>query len=191
LPPRPPGPPLFPYTTLFRSRALEYISYHAIEASCRLAQERGSFPAFAQSRWARGLVPIDTWVALQRERGAAADADPTLDWDRLRALVRHGIRNGALLAIAPTATTSPIAGTTPSLDPYYANVFSRQTLSGKGLELDPVLVAELRSLGLWEQVRHRVVEERGDVCLIEDIPRDVRRRFPSAYQLPPEAYIEV
>lgn len=172
-------------------RALEYISYHAIEASCRLAQERGSFPAFAQSRWARGLVPIDTWVALQRERGAAADADPTLDWDRLRALVRHGIRNGALLAIAPTATISLIAGTTPSLDPYYANVFSRQTLSGKFLEINPVLVDELRSLGLWEQVRHRLVEERGDVSLIEDIPLDIRRRFPTAYQIPPEAYIEV
>src|SRR5690606_41314396 len=83
------------------------------------------------------------------------------------------------------------AGTTPSLDPYSANVFSRQTLSRKFLEINPVLVDELRSLGLWEQVRHRLVEERGDVSLIEDIPLDVRRRFPTAYQIPPEAYIEV
>ena len=125
----------------------------------RLAQERESFPAFPRAA-GPGVAFIDTWV-VRRGNGEPPGRHPTLDWDRLRALCTARIRNGALLAIAPTATISLIAGTTPSLDPYHANVFSRQTLSGKSLEINPVLVDELRSLGLWEQVRHRLVEERG------------------------------
>ena len=176
----------------FTDRVVEFVSYCAIEASCDMSQERGSFPAFADSRWARGQVPIDTLAELDRQRGGVeVDRTARLDWDALRARVRGGMRNGTVMAIAPTATISLIAGTTPSLDPYYANVFARQTLSGKFLEVNRVLVEQLKEVGLWEAVRERIVAERGDISRIEAIPQALRRRFPTAYQIPPDAYIEV
>ncbi|QIA27785.1 ribonucleoside-diphosphate reductase subunit alpha [Thermaerobacter sp. PB12/4term] len=182
-----------PETAELADRVLEFISYHAILASHRLAEERGSFPAFAESGWARGKVPLDTLADLEEERGrpVTVDRSARLDWEGVRARVRQGMRNGAVLAVAPTATISLIAGTTPSLDPPYSNVFSRQTLSGKFLEVNRVLVEELRQRGLWEAVRDRIVEERGDLQAIAELPADLRRRYPTAYQVPPEAYLEI
>ncbi|PZN08353.1 MAG: ribonucleoside-diphosphate reductase subunit alpha, partial [Bacillota bacterium] len=137
--------------------------------------------------------PLDTLADLEAERGQPVVVDRTarLDWEAVRAQVRKGMRNGTVLAVAPTATISLIAGTTPSLDPPYANVFSRQTLSGKFLEINRVLVEELERRGLWEAARDRIVEERGDLQPIAEIPADVRRRYPTAYQVPPEVYLEV
>ena len=182
-----------PATAELVDRVTEFVSYHAILASCALARERGVFPSFPESRWARGQVPLDTLADLERERGEPVQVDRTarLDWEPVREAVRKGMRNGAVMAIAPTATISLIAGTTPSLDPYYANVFSRQTLSGKFLEVNRVLVEELQRMGLWERVRERIVEERGDLSDIREIPEEVRRRYPTAYQVPPEAYIQL
>ncbi|MCS7050472.1 MAG: ribonucleoside-diphosphate reductase subunit alpha [Thermomicrobium sp.] len=174
-------------------RIAEFLSYRAIEASCELARERGCFPTFAASRWAEGVLPIDTLADLAADRGIPVDVDRsrTLDWDSLRVRVRGGMRNGAVMAIAPTATIALIAGTTPSLDPYYANVFSRQTLSGKFLEVNPVLVEELRRRDMWERVLPELVAARGDLRAVPSCPADLVERFPTAYQVPPEAYVEV
>jgi len=174
-------------------RITEFLSYHAILASTELADERGSFPTFARSRWANGVLPIDTLEELARERGFPVDVDRsmTLAWESLRERVRRGMRNGAVMAIAPTATIALIAGTTPSLDPYYANVFSRQTLSGKFLEVNPVLVEELQRRGLWERLLPDLIAARGDLRAVPDCPPDLVERFPTAYQIPPEAYVEV
>ncbi|WP_448575565.1 ribonucleoside-diphosphate reductase subunit alpha [Thermomicrobium sp.] len=174
-------------------RIAEFLSYHAIMASCALAEERGAFPTFASSRWAAGVLPIDTLDELAAARGFPVEVDRSrrLDWEPLRQRVRRGLRNGAVMAVAPTATIALLAGTTPSLDPYYANVFSRQTLSGKFLEVNPILVDELRRRGLWEQLLPDLVAARGDLRAVPGCPPDLVARFPTAYQVPAEAYIEV
>ncbi len=176
----------------FTDRLVEFLSFCAIEASCELAAQRGAFPSFGESRWSQGLVPFDTLEDLHRLRGQVeVDRSSSLDWDSLRRRVREGIRNGTVLAIAPTATISLIAGTTPGIDPYYANLFARQTLSGKFLEFNRVLVEQLQASGLWERVRERLVEARGDLSEIEDVPQTLRDLHRTAYQIPPEDYVRV
>lgn len=174
-------------------RVVEFVSYEAILESHRLAGERGAFPNFGRSEWARGRVPLDTLTDLAAGRGLELKVDPSarLDWEPVRAAVRLGMRNGTVLAVAPTATIALIAGTSPSLDPYYSNIFARQTLSGKFLEVNPVLFEELKSLGLWEQAREALVESQGDVRALTWLPQEIRRRYPTAYQLSPEAYLEL
>jgi ribonucleotide reductase alpha subunit len=174
-------------------RVVEFLSYRAILASHALARERGPFPNFGRSEWARGRVPPDTLADLEADRGlpVAVDRSGALDWEPVRAVARAGMRNGTVLAVAPTATISLIAGTSSSLDPYYSNVFSRQTLSGKFLEFHPVLVEELKGLGLWERAREALIENQGDVRAIGWLPAELRRRYPTAYQISPEAYLEV
>ncbi len=182
-----------PAAAEFADRVTEFISYHAILTSHELAQERGVFPRFAQSEWAKGRVPIDTLDDLERERGEplAVDRTARLDWETVRTKVRCGMRNGTVMAIAPTATIALIAGTSPSLDPYFSNFFSRQTLSGKFAEFNPVLVAELKRLGLWGQVREHLIAARGDLQEVDDVPEALKQRFPTAFQVTPEAYLRV
>lgn len=174
-------------------RLMEFISYHAILTSHELAKERGVFPRFSQSEWAKGRVPIDTLADLERERGEpiAIDRKERLDWHLVREKVKEGMRNGTVMAVAPTATIALIAGTSTSLDPYFANIFSRQTLSGKFVEFNPVLVETLKRLGLWEKVRERLIAARGDLTELAEIPEDIKRCFPTAFHISPDAYLSI
>ncbi|HHX82079.1 MAG TPA: ribonucleoside-diphosphate reductase subunit alpha, partial [Pseudomonadaceae bacterium] len=44
----------------FADHSMEVISYHAIEASSQLAEERGSYSTFAGSLWSQGILPINS-----------------------------------------------------------------------------------------------------------------------------------
>jgi ribonucleoside-diphosphate reductase alpha chain len=101
------------------------------------------------------------------------------------------MRNSTLMAIAPTANISHIAGTTPGLDPQFAQIFSRSTLNGKFLEVNPNLVRELKKLDLWEDLKEDVFANQGDIQNIEGIPDDVKAVYKTSFQLSPYAFIEV
>ena len=172
---------------------MEFVSWHAIDASADLARERGSYPNFAGSGWSRGLVPIDTIARLETDRGVPVSVDRTqrLDWNALRLKVRGGIRNATLLAIAPTASIGLVAGTTPGLDPQFSQLFSRTTSSGKFLEVNRNLVADLKARGLWESVRADLLRQRGDLSQIEAVPADLKAIYRTSFQLAPSAFVNV
>ncbi len=174
-------------------RVVEFVSWHAIDASADLAAERGAYPAFDGSGWSRGRVPFDTLAALEEDRGVPVDVDRTvrMDWDALRAKVRRGMRNSTLMAIAPTASIGLVAGTTPGLDPQFSQIFSRATSSGKFLEVNRNLVADLQALGLWEAVRERLLAAQGDLSTIEEVPERLKAVYRTSFQLPPVAFLEV
>lgn len=174
-------------------RITEFISWHAIDASCDLARERGTYPNFAGSGWSRGLVPIDTLDRLADDRGVPVEVDRTarLDWDHLRVRVRGGVRNATLMAIAPTASIGLVAGTTPGLDPRFSQLFSRATSSGKFLEVNRNLVADLKDLGLWEQVRGELLRQQGDLQQLEDVPDRLKHVYRTSFQLDPAAFVRI
>lgn len=171
----------------------EFISYNAIDASADMAQERGSYPMFEGSGWSRGELPIDTVDQLALDRKVKVDINrkKRLDWEKLRAKVKKGMRNATLMAIAPTANIAHIAGTTPGLDPQFAQIFSRSTLNGKFLEVNTNLVRDLKELGLWDDVKDEVLRLQGDIQSIEVIPKHIRDVYKTSFQLSPYAFIEV
>jgi ribonucleoside-diphosphate reductase alpha chain len=171
----------------------EHISYAAIEASAELAQERGSYKNFEGSRWSQGLVPFDSIDLTEADRGVpiTVNRNTTLDWDALRAKVKGGIRNATLMAIAPTASIGLVAGTTPGLDPQFSQIFSRATSSGKFLEVNRNLVADLQKLGLWESVREDLLRSQGDVQSLPQIPDHIKAVYKTSFQLSPFSFIEV
>ena len=114
-----------------------------------------------------------------------------LDWDGLRQKVRRGMRNATLLAIAPTANIAHIAGTTPGIDPQFSQIFSRSTLNGKFLEVNPNLVRALKQHGLWEQLRDQLLINQGDVQQLTEIPKEIRAIYKTSFQLSPYAFIDV
>lgn len=176
----------------------EFISYHAIDESANLAQERGSYPNFVGSQWSKGLVPFDTMAAAEHARGAPLTVDKSshatelgIDWEALRTKVQQGMRNATLMAVAPNANIGLVAGTTPGIDPRFAQVFSRNKTSGKYLDINHRLVSELKQRGLWEDVRAELIERQGDISMIERIPEEVKARYKSAFTTDPYAFIEV
>lgn len=174
-------------------RILEFISYQAIDTSADLAQEKGSYGNFEGSGWSKGYVPYDTVQALEDSRGlkVTVDRSSTLDWNALRAKVKKGMRNATLLAIAPTANIGLIAGTSTGIDPRFAQIFSRNTLSGKYLELNFNLVRRLKALGLWEKVREEILAAQGDLSGIAGIPDEIKAIYKDSFSVAPEAFVEV
>jgi ribonucleoside-diphosphate reductase alpha chain len=172
-------------------RIAEFISFHAIDASADLARERGSFPDFEGSDWSKGLVPIDTLERLDAERGepVAVVRTTRLDWGALRSKVAGGMRNGTMMAIAPTATISLIAGTSQSIEPPFAVVYSRNNISGKFLEVNDNLVARLKQLGVWDDVAEQILLRRGELSQIAEIPPEVKTLFRTAFEIPAAALV--
>ncbi|MDT4859934.1 Ribonucleoside-diphosphate reductase 1 subunit alpha [compost metagenome] len=171
----------------------EFISYHAIDTSADLAKERGSYPTFKGSGWSKGILPIDTLATLDTDRKVKVDISrkTRLDWDTLRAKVKKGMRNATLMAIAPTANNAHVSGTTPGIDPQFAQIFSRATLNGKFLEVNVNLVNDLKKLNLWDEVKEDVLRAQGDVQQIDAIPQHIKDVYKTSFQLSPYAFIEV
>jgi ribonucleoside-diphosphate reductase alpha chain len=171
----------------FADRSMELISWHALMASSQLAAERGAYPSYAGSKWDRGLLPIDTVALLAEERGRAIDVDmgATLDWEPVRASIRaHGMRNSNTMAVAPTATIANIQGVTQSIEPLYTNLFVKSNLSGEFTVVNEALVAELDARGLWDTgLLDEMKYWDGSIAAIDRIPEEVRRRYPTAFEI--------
>lgn len=95
----------------FADRLFEQINFAAIQASTRLAREKGRYACFEGSDWQTGTY--------FEKRGYQSER-----WQHLAAEVaEQGMRNAYLLAIAPTSSTSIIAGTTAGIDPVMKRFF--------------------------------------------------------------------
>ncbi|WP_323595370.1 ribonucleoside-diphosphate reductase subunit alpha [Aliarcobacter butzleri] len=119
---------------------MEAISYNTIKSSSDLASEKGVYPTFEGSKWSKGIMPHD--LAPQAVN-ALVDKDlfdTGYDWDVLREKVKKdGMRNGYLMAIAPTSSISILVGTTQAIEPVYKRKWFEENLSG----LIPVVVPRL------------------------------------------------
>ena len=117
----------------FAGQVFETINYLAVRASSRLAEERGSYPCFPGSDWATGEY--------FRKRGYESER-----WQSLAAKVAEtGMRNGYLMAVAPTSSTSILAGTTAGLDPVMKKFF----LEEKKHFILPRVAPELSPSTFW------------------------------------------
>ncbi|MCF1184426.1 ribonucleoside-diphosphate reductase subunit alpha [Marichromatium gracile] len=183
-----------PEAVQFADRSMEVVSYYAIEASCELAAERGRYPSFEGSLWSQGILPIDSIALLAESRGEylQVDTTTTLDWNALRARVREvGMRNSNCLAIAPTATISNIVGVSQSIEPTYQNLFVKSNLSGEFTVVNPELIAELKALGLWDEVMVNDLKYYdGSLQPIERIPETLKQRYATAFEIDPRWLIE-
>lgn len=129
-------------------KVMENISYNAILASSNLAIEKGRYPDFEGSNWSKGIFPIDLANENAKalvKRGGLFDND-ACDWENLRKKVqKDGMRNGYLMAIAPTSSISILVGTTQTIEPVYKRKWFEHNLSG----MIPVVVPNL-SPDTWQ-----------------------------------------
>ncbi|MCL6570317.1 MAG: ribonucleoside-diphosphate reductase subunit alpha [Bacillus sp. (in: Bacteria)] len=96
----------------------EKIAYLTIKASMDLSKEKGWYPAFQNSDWHTGKY---------FEKRGYETKNSEIDWDKLKEnVMKFGLRNGYLMAVAPNSTTSIIAGSTASIDPVFNISYSEE-----------------------------------------------------------------
>lgn len=128
----------------FADQLFERINYAAIEASADLAAQRGSYAFFEGSDWQTGAYfekrdyQSPQWAALA---------------DKVK---KQGMRNGWLLAIAPTSSTSILAGTTAGVDP----VMNRFFLEEKKGSMLPRVAPDLSQRTLWYYKAAHQIDQR-------------------------------
>ncbi len=174
----------------FADQSMEMISYYSIQASTDLAQERGSYSSFKDSLWHKGILPIDSLNLLQKSRKAdyfQVNQEQRLDWESLRERVKTvGMRNSNTMAIAPTATISNICGVSQSIEPTYQNIFVKSNLSGEFTVINTYLVADLKAIGLWDEVMINDLKYYdGSIQEIDRIPEALKILYKTAFEIDP------
>jgi ribonucleoside-diphosphate reductase alpha chain len=171
----------------FADESMEAVSYYAIQASTRLAEERGSYSSFQGSLWSQGILPIDSVARLGEVRGEYLQQDQSsrMNWDSLRQRVTTvGMRNSNTMAIAPTATISNICGISQSIEPIYQNLFVKSNLSGEFTVINPYLVDDLKAEGLWDEVMVNDLKYYdGSVQSIDRVPENLKSIYATAFEI--------
>jgi len=127
-------------------RWTEAWSYWLIRASCDLARERGPCSAVEDTKYSKGILPIDTY---KKDVDQLTPPIYYMPWDELRVdLRRDGIRHSTLMALMPSETSSQISNSTNGIEPVRALV----TIKGVSRQVVP----EIRRLKnkydlLWNQ----------------------------------------
>ncbi len=117
----------------FMDKVYEKINYYAIKESSKIAEEKGSYKYFEGSEWQTGKY------FEKREYNSK-------EWIELKEQVaKNGLRNAYLLAVAPTGSTSIIAGTTAGVDP----VMMRYFLEEKKGSIIPRVAPDLTPETFW------------------------------------------
>jgi len=173
---------------------MEAVCYYAYWASTELAEERGRYATYRGSLWDRGILPQDTLELLRQERGGYVEVDTSasMDWDALRLRIdQHGMRNSNCIAIAPTATISNIIGVSACIEPTYQNIFVKSNLSGEFTVINEHLVADLKQLGLWDEVMIADLKYfDGSLAKIDRVPSGFRSLYATAFEVEPSWLIE-
>ena len=111
----------------------ERINFYAVTASMEIAKEKGSYDFFEGSDWENG-----NYFDLRDYKDAK--------WNKLREEVKaNGLRNGYIMAIAPTGSTSIIAATSAGVDP----IMNRYFLEEKKGSILPRVAPDLTPQSFW------------------------------------------
>ena len=117
----------------FVDRVYEDINYYAIKESMEIAKEKGSYSCFEGSDWQTGAYFDQRDYKSER-------------WEKLKEEIKDsGLRNGYLMAVAPTGSTSIISGTSAGVDP----IMSRYFLEEKKGAIVPRVAPGLTTKTFW------------------------------------------
>jgi ribonucleoside-diphosphate reductase alpha chain len=96
-------------------KTFEAIQFYLLKASVGLAKEQGACPAFNETTYAQGILPIDSY---KKDIDNVCTEQLHLDWETLRQEIKtHGLRNSTLSALMPSETSSQISNATNGIEP--------------------------------------------------------------------------
>jgi len=152
-------------------RVMKFVNEEARNASEKLAEARGVFPAWEASIWG----PDET--AAKRAEG-----------ERLRA--ERPLRNCNLTTVAPTGTISIFAGCSGGIEPLFAVAFMRNQAGAMMPDVNPDFVRMAEDGGWYsEKLMERIAQE-GHIHF-DEVPPDVQRVFRTAHDITPEWHVRM
>jgi ribonucleoside-diphosphate reductase alpha chain len=96
-------------------KTFEAIQYFLLKASNNLAKEQGACPAFNETKYSQGILPIDTY---KKDIDKLTSEPLHYDWEVLRQdILTHGLRNSTVTAQMPSETSSQISNATNGIEP--------------------------------------------------------------------------
>lgn len=92
----------------------EAIQYYALKSSVQLAKEKGKCGAFENTKYSKGILPIDTY---KKSIDEYASFEYKLDWEGLRKdIIQYGLRNATLTSLMPSESSSQVSNATNGID---------------------------------------------------------------------------
>ena len=165
----------------------ETIYFAALTASKDLAVKEGAYETFKGSPASEGQLQYDLWGLTE------SDLSGLWDFTGLKEEIKtHGLRNSLLVAPMPTASTAQILGNNECFEPFTANLYKRNTLSGEYAIMNKHLVEDLVNNGLWtDNIRMKLFLNNGSVQDIEEIPSDLRELYKTVWEMKGKSILEM
>ena len=114
---------------------MEQIQWNLISASCELAEEKGACEKFEETKYAKGLLPID-WY--KKTVDDLIKPSYMMDWESLRKRIKkHGLRHSTLSAIMPCESSSVIQNSTNGIEPVRSLLTHKKAKNGVLKQLVP------------------------------------------------------
>lgn len=168
-------------------KIFETMYYGAMQASLDLAKVDGAYETFKGSPLSEGKFQYNLWGVKE------TCLSGMWDFEKLREeVMQYGTRNSLLIALMPTASTSQIMGSVVEcFEPLSSNMYVRRTLAGEFTVINPFLIKDLMSLGIWnEKTRNILQYDRGSVQNIP-LPDFLKRTYRTVYEISQRSLIEM
>ena len=93
----------------------ESFQYYLLKASNKIAQEKTHCENFGRTKYADGILPIDTY---KKDVDEICSQPLQHDWESLRASInKHGLRHSTLSAQMPSESSSVVSNATNGIEP--------------------------------------------------------------------------
>ena len=116
-------------------RWMEHQSYYLIETSVELAQEKGACKLSQQTYYGKGVFP---WERRAEGVNELTDFSPSMDWESLREkLLKYGIRNATLMAVAPVESSSVVLNSTNGIEMPMELISVKESKAGSFVQVVP------------------------------------------------------
>ncbi|KAI6147461.1 ribonucleotide reductase [Pisolithus tinctorius] len=162
----------------------ETIYHGALEASCELSVQEGTYETYRGSPADQGILQFDMWGVTPTD---------LWDWSSLKEKIAQcGLRNSLLLAPMPTASTSQILGFNECFEPYTSNIYTRRVLAGEFQVVCPWLLRDLVERGLWnDEMKNMIIAHNGSVANIPTIPDDIKAIYKTVWEISQKKIIDM
>ena len=116
-------------------RLSEAFQFYLLRASCNLAEEKGACEGFAQTKYADGILPIDTY---KKEVDEIVPHKQRMAWESLRKdIAKYGLRHSTLSAQMPSESSSVVSNETNGIEPPRALLSIKKSKKGPLKQIVP------------------------------------------------------
>jgi ribonucleoside-diphosphate reductase alpha chain len=135
----------------------EMFQYYCIDASVELAKIKGACEQFNETKYSRGILPIDTYYGKGLDKIIGPDS-LQMDWEALRGkILKHGMRNSTLTALMPSETSSQVSNSTNGIEPPRALISVKQSRDGVLKQVVP----DIETIGKNYELLWHMEDNRG------------------------------